>query len=93
MERHIAVLMAIDEPYAAPLCVTVTSMLENLRPGVGLDLYVMGSGLGADTRRTLERTFDDRVSLTWLPVDDTKLGSLRGYGSVAAPVVNFRLLR
>ncbi len=92
MERRIAVLMAIDEPYAAPLCVAVTSLLDHLRPGTGLDLYVMGSDLSAATRRALADAFDARVSLSWVTLADPQLRSLRGYGYVGSPAANFRLV-
>ena len=92
MERRIAILMAIDEPYAGPLCVTVTSLLDHLRPGVGVALHVMASGLGAETRRRITGAFDGRVSIEWLPLDAAKLRSLHGYGHVASPAANFRLL-
>jgi hypothetical protein len=36
MANRMSVLLTIDEPYVTPLLVTVTSLLENLRPGVKL---------------------------------------------------------
>lgn len=92
MERRISVVMAADEPCAAALFVTIASLLENLRRGVGLELYVMDSGLTAETRRKLETAWDDRVRLHWAPLDDSKLESLRGYGHTSAPAAYFRLL-
>ena len=84
--------MAVDEQYATPLLVTVASLLENLRPGVGLDLYVMGSGLGPGTRSRLEGGWDGRVRLHWTPLDNSKLESLQGRAFPSSPVANFRLL-
>ena len=84
--------MAVDEQYASPLLVTVASLLESLRPGVGLDLYVMGSGLRPGTRSRLEGGWDGRVRLHWAPLDNSKLESLRGYAYPSSPVANFRLV-
>jgi lipopolysaccharide biosynthesis glycosyltransferase len=92
MEQRISVLMAVDEQYAAPLLVTVASLLESLRPGVGLDLYVMGSGLRPGTRSRLEGGWDGRVRLHWAPLDNSKLEPLRSYAYPSSPVVNFRLV-
>jgi lipopolysaccharide biosynthesis glycosyltransferase len=92
MEQRISILMAIDELYAAPLLVTVGSLLEGLRPGAGLDLYVMSSALTPETRRKLEGAWDDRVRLHWVPLDARKLASLRGYGHTSSPAAYFRLL-
>jgi lipopolysaccharide biosynthesis glycosyltransferase len=92
MEQWISVLMAVDEQYAAPLLVTVASLLESLRPGVGLDLYVMGSGLRPGTRSRLEGGWDGRVRLHWTPPDNSKLESLQGYVYPSSPVANFRLV-
>jgi lipopolysaccharide biosynthesis glycosyltransferase len=91
-EQRISVLMAVDERYAAPFLVTVASLLESLRPGVGLDLYVMGSGLRPGTRSRLEGGWDGRVRLHWAPLDNSKLESLRGYAYPSSPVANFRLV-
>lgn len=82
--------MAIDQPYVAPLCVTVLSLLEHLRPGFVVDLYLMESGLAAETRRTLQTAFDERVAITWLSIDKSKFASL--HRSVASAAANFRLL-
>lgn len=84
--------MAVDEQYAGPLCVTVTSLLDRLRPNVGLALYVMASGLGSETRRRIAGAFDARVSLEWVSLDGAKVCSLRGYGHLASPAANLRLL-
>ena len=92
MEQRISVLMAVDEQYATPLWVTVASLLESLRPGVGLDLYVMASGLRPGTRSRLEGGWDGRVRLHWAPLDNSKLESLRGYAYPSSPVINFRLV-
>ena len=92
MEQRISVLMAVDEQYVAPLLVTVTSLLENLRPGVGLDLYVMGSGLRPGTRGRLEAGWDGRVRLHWASLNNSKLELLQGYAYPLSPVANFRLV-
>lgn len=92
MQRRIAVLMAIDEAYAGPLCVTVTSLLDRLCPDVGLALYVMASGVGNETRRRIAGAFDARVALEWVSLDAARLRSLHGYGHVASPAASFRLL-
>src|SRR3984957_3041057 len=92
MEQRISVLMAVDEQYAAPLLVTVASLLESLRPGVGLDLYVMASGLRPGARSRLEGGWDGRVRLHWAPLDNSKLESLQGYAYPSSPVANFRLM-
>ena len=92
MEQRISVLMAVDEQYAAPLLVTVASLLESLRPGVGLNLYVMGSGLRPGTRSRLEGGWDGRVRVHWTPLDNPKLESLHAYTYPSSPVANLRLV-
>src|SRR5271170_6411712 len=92
MEQRISVLMAVDEQYAAPLLVTVASLLESLRPGVGLNLYVMSSGLRPGTRSTLEGSWDGRVRVHWTPLDNSKLESLQAYTYPSSPVANLRLV-
>lgn len=92
MGRRISVLMAVDEPYAGPLCVTVASLLEHLRAGVGLDLYLMQGGVAPATRRRIENAWDERVRVRWVPLDDAKRRALHGRGSGSSPVANHRLL-
>jgi lipopolysaccharide biosynthesis glycosyltransferase len=92
MERRISVVMAVDERYAAPLSVTVASLLENLRSGVGVDLHLMGPGLTPETRSELEGAWDDRVRLHWVALDERKLASLRGHGHASSPAADFRLV-
>lgn len=84
--------MAVDEPYAGPLCVTVASVLAHLGSGVGLDLYVMESGLATDTRRALADAWDDRVTLHWVAVDAAEVAALSRHGYMTSPAANFRLL-
>jgi lipopolysaccharide biosynthesis glycosyltransferase len=92
MGRWISVVMAVDEQYTAPLCVTVASLLEHLRPGVGLELHLMSSGLTPETRRTLEGAWDDRVRLHWTPLDNETVDALRCYGYTSSLAANFRLV-
>jgi len=92
MEQRISVLMAIDEEYVAPLLVTVASLLESLRPGTSLDLYLMSSGLTTGARAKLESAWDDRVRFHWVPLDDRKLEALRVISHTSSPAANLRLL-
>ena len=92
MRHRVSVLMATDEEYTSPLVVTVTSLLANLRPGVGLDLYVMAGELNLGTRRKLEGLQNDRFRLHWVQLDHRKLEPLRGHGYPSSPAANFRLL-
>jgi lipopolysaccharide biosynthesis glycosyltransferase len=92
MGQRISVLMAADEEYAAPLRVTVASLLENLRPGASLDLYVMDGGLTPATRAQLQAGCGERVSLHWSTPDVRRLASLCGYGHTSAHAAYFRLL-
>ena len=91
MEQRIAVLMAVDEGYAAPLLVTVASLLETLRHGAGLDLYLMNSGLTPGTRSRIEGAWDDRVRLHWALPDKRKFEPLSGHDRASPPAANFRL--
>lgn len=84
--------MAADEQYAVPLLVTVASLLETLRHGAGMDLYVMASGLSPATKSKLESAWGDRVRLQWVPLDNEKLEALRGYAYPSSPAANFRLV-
>ena len=92
MERRISVLMTVDEQYVTPLTVTVSSLLEHLRPGVALDLYLVAPGLTSETRGKLESVWHDRVRLHWVPLDRTKLARFRGYGARLSSAANFRVL-
>jgi lipopolysaccharide biosynthesis glycosyltransferase len=92
MEQRISVVMAADEQYAAPLLVTIASLLETLRDGVGLDLYVMARGFSPATQGRLEGALGGRVRLQWAPLDNPKLEALRGYAYPSSPAANFRLV-
>ena len=84
--------MAVDEHYAAPLFITILSLLENLRAAVGLELYLMSIGLTRETRRKLDRAWGDRVRIHWVASDYEKVESLRSYGYMSSPAANLRLL-
>ena len=84
--------MAADEQYAAPLLVTVASLLETLRHGVGLDLYVMARGFSPATQSRFEGGWGSRVRLHWAPLDNRKLEALPGYAYPSSPAANFRLV-
>jgi lipopolysaccharide biosynthesis glycosyltransferase len=84
--------MAADENYVSPLLVTVMSLLETLRSGTGLDLYVMAGELTSGTRQKLEAIRSDRVALHWVVLDHSKLEPLRGHGYPNSSAANFRLI-
>ena len=84
--------MAVDEQYAAPLFVTVLSLLENLRAAVGRNSDVMSIGFTPETRRKLDRAWGDRVRIHWVATDYEKVETLRSYGYMASPAANFRLV-
>ena len=92
MEQRISVVMAADEQYATPLLVAVTSLLETLRAGVGLDLYVMAREFSPATQSRFERAWDGRVRLQWPPLDNLKLEALGGNAYPTSPAANFRLV-
>ena len=47
---RVVVAIGADDAYAFPLTVTAYSAVANLRPGEGVDLYVLNGGLSADSR-------------------------------------------
>lgn len=85
-DRTIALLMAADEAYAAPLAVCVASLLEHLPPGVGVDLFLIGPGLTPSTLARLEAWWRDRVTLREFLVPSERLSALRDLvGARAVP--------
>jgi lipopolysaccharide biosynthesis glycosyltransferase len=92
MEQRISVVMAADEQYATPVLVTVASLVETLRDGVGLDLYVMATGFSPATKSRFEGGWGGRVRLQWAPIDNRKLEALRSQSYPWSPAANFRLV-
>lgn len=77
MGQEIALLMAADEAYAAPMAVCVASLLEHLTAGCTVDLYLIGPGLTASTRSRLEAWWRDRVRVRALAAPRERLAALR----------------
>lgn len=85
--------MALDEEYAAPAAVTVSSLVEHLRPGVELKLFLMTEGLTVETRTRLESAWGDRVELRFVRVDHRRLAAMLGHRrDDTSATVHFRAL-
>jgi lipopolysaccharide biosynthesis glycosyltransferase len=89
---RIALLMAVDEIYVAPLRVTVATLLECLRADVDIDLYLMGRDLTPATRSDLDDAWGARVRVHWLSLDPCKDAILRGFGRASPDAARLRLL-
>ena len=74
-EERIAVLMAVDEQYAAPLFVTISSLVEHLHSQMGLDLYLMAPELSPKTWDVLQSTWGERVHLHRVLVNPARFAS------------------
>lgn len=100
-DPRIAVLMSIDDAFVTALEVTVTSVLDHLRPDAGLDLYIMANGVSEDSCRGVEQTLaaqtltrqccPDRLAIHWLSFDERKLAALEDLHP-APLAANLRLL-
>jgi lipopolysaccharide biosynthesis glycosyltransferase len=91
---RIVLISATDENYAMALGAMIRSVLENLRAGVEVCLYVLGDDLSEDTKRRLMeswRTYP--IKVCWLTPRSAKLGEKiqrRGHAGVSATY--FRLM-
>jgi len=52
-DRRIAVVLAADDRFSRPLAVTVQSIVSQLRPGRGLDLYLCDMGITTQNREEI----------------------------------------
>ncbi|HSM69315.1 MAG TPA: glycosyltransferase family 8 protein [Xanthomonadales bacterium] len=96
MNPRIAILMAADERYVGPLGVTVTSIVENLRPDVALDLWILGWKLRPEIRQHVEAAWGERVRVHWAEPEPRGLAALQSAQEAcadpASPASNLRLL-
>lgn len=91
-EETIAVAVAANESYAVALCVAIHTLMGNLRQGIGVDLYVLTNDISAETKRRLEKTWNERVRPHWVSPDDRKVRALvAGIGHTASPSAYYRL--
>ncbi len=85
-KETISVAVAADEAYAPGLCVVVYSLLEQLRAGVGLDLYVLSDSITPQTRKHLEACWGNRLRPVWLFPDNSRVAPVvprYGYAATA----------
>ncbi len=92
-ERILNLIAASDENYAIALCVMVRSVLENLRKGVEVNLYVLVDGISADTKRRMESSWQPYpITIIWISPDkENILGKVqeRGHAGVMATYFRF----
>lgn len=77
LNSRIAILMAADEGYSAPLAVCVGSLLEHLTADIKVDLFLIGAGMTPSSLSHLESWWGDRVALRELVVPPEPLAALR----------------
>lgn len=66
---RIVVACSADDRYAAPMTVMLKSIERHLRPGVELDVYVLGIGISRSSREKVAASLDPaRVYLHWIRV-------------------------
>jgi lipopolysaccharide biosynthesis glycosyltransferase len=96
MKPLISILMAVDERYTGPLSVTVTSIVENLKGGGPLDLWILGWNLGPEIRQRLQHAWGERVQVHWAQAAPCRLAELQrareGRADPAPPAASLRLL-
>jgi lipopolysaccharide biosynthesis glycosyltransferase len=52
-QRRITAVLAADDRFSRPLAVTVQSIVSQLRPGRGLDLYLCDMGITTQNREEI----------------------------------------
>jgi len=63
----VTVALGADDGYARPLTVAARSVIDNLKPGIELDLCVLDAGIGDENRRLMEDSFRaPGVNLVWI---------------------------
>ncbi len=84
----LVLVASIDEAYVMPLAVMVRSALENLRPGVGVKLFVLEDGTRPESRRRAEASWAEfPIEVEWLTPDPSTIERCvqdRGYAGVPA---------
>jgi lipopolysaccharide biosynthesis glycosyltransferase len=85
--------MAADENYAMPLAAGVKSILSSLSPRQALRLFVLDSGITADSKQRLLRSWSDkRLTVEWLEPDLRRLDNLPISGHVTRTAYSRLLL-
>ena len=91
---RLSLITASDDNYAMALGVMVRSALENLRVGVGVDLYVLGDDLSLETQARLQASWEPfPIQTHWISPDSSVLqGRIQRRGHAGVPATYFRLL-
>jgi lipopolysaccharide biosynthesis glycosyltransferase len=74
--QSLAVAVAGDDAYAAPMAVTVRSLLDTLAPAWRLELFVVDGGLCTDNRRRLAESWGDDARVHWIVPDVGRVARL-----------------
>jgi lipopolysaccharide biosynthesis glycosyltransferase len=92
-ERILNLIAASDENYTMALCVMIRSVLEYLRKGVEVNLYVLEDGIAADTKKKMESSWQPYpITTIWIsPNKENILGKVqeRGHAGVASTYFRF----
>ena len=90
--ESIALVCAADDAYAMPLAVTLRSASQNLRPGYGLEVFVLDGGMRKNHRAMVEGSVDPaRARLHWRVPSESSTRRLSRDGRLSI-VTCFRLL-
>jgi lipopolysaccharide biosynthesis glycosyltransferase len=89
----IVVVSAADERYVMPLTVMVRSLLENLKRGTPVDLYIFQDNVGEASRQCAEASWKPfPVRAHWIAPDKSKVEDAgTGRAFAGPPTVYFRL--
>lgn len=72
--RPVVVCCSADERFALGLVALVRSLIDNLRPDRGLQLFVLDGGLRRWTRRRMVDSWDmDRARVEWIRPSDARI--------------------
>lgn len=70
-DKSIVVVCAADDGYSMPLAVTLRSLLENLRAGQVVDLYIIDGGISDRNKHKILKSLKPHAyNLTWLSIPD-----------------------
>jgi lipopolysaccharide biosynthesis glycosyltransferase len=92
INENIVIVSSADERYIMPLTVMVRSLLENIKDGVTVDLYILEDSISDASRCCAEDSWKPfPVRARWITPDKSKIESaLQGFAG--PPTVYFRLV-
>jgi lipopolysaccharide biosynthesis glycosyltransferase len=80
----IVVAAVVDESYAMPLAVTLSSAVTNLQRGRSLDIWLVDAGISDQSRARLRGSMpEERASIHWLAPAAARIGELPLWGRMS----------